>query len=419
MVSTGHEPISNDCFACHTITKGTPDEKCLSCHKLDDIGLRTTNGVRIDTSEKYSTTFHQYLTDKTCIRCHSDHKGPIGKGQLKSFEHEALKEFGDKECASCHRRPDDLLHKKVSQSCRQCHNTDKWVPATFQHSKLSSPNDCVSCHPNPSDKLHRRVGEKCGKCHQTNKWIPALFEHNLLRAGNDCITCHQNPSDSLHFQILSNCYKCHNTVKWRPALFDHTLASNKENCFGCHKSPSDSLHSRISGDCGICHKTTEWKPARFDHMAVSKNSECAWCHSRPNDMLHGKVTEKCGDCHTTFRWTPASFEHSEYFQLDRDHKTECETCHQGNSYSEYTCYGCHEHSTSKMRKEHEKEGMRDFHNCAECHRNADKHGAERKWKTMRSQTKQDSEYRKKDKRKKHHRRKKDNDDHDDDHDDDD
>ena len=54
------------------------------------------------------------------------------------------------------------------------------------------------------------------------------------------------------------------------------------------------------------------------------------------------------------------------------------TCHTGNDYSRYTCYGCHEHTPAKIRSEHQEEGIRDFENCVECHRSADKDSMERK-----------------------------------------
>ncbi len=53
------------------------------------------------------------------------------------------------------------------------------------------------------------------------------------------------------------------------------------------------------------------------------------------------------------------------------------TCHVGNDYKRYTCYGCHEHTPAKVRAEHEEEGIRDFENCVKCHRSGDKESAER------------------------------------------
>lgn len=54
--------------------------------------------------------------------------------------------------------------------------------------------------------------------------------------------------------------------------------------------------------------------------------------------------------------------------FDRHHRTTCDTCHRNGDYSRYTCYGCHEHSPANVRAEHLKEGIRNFENCVECHR---------------------------------------------------
>ena len=59
------------------------------------------------------------------------------------------------------------------------------------------------------------------------------------------------------------------------------------------------------------------------------------------------------------------------------------TCHVDNIYDAYTCYGCHEHSRAKIRREHLEEGIRDYENCAECHRSGDEDEAERLWKSKR------------------------------------
>lgn len=54
-----------------------------------------------------------------------------------------------------------------------------------------------------------------------------------------------------------------------------------------------------------------------------------------------------------------------------------------NDYSSYTCYGCHEHSRSKIREEHVEEGIYDYENCVECHRSGDEDEAEYIWRTKR------------------------------------
>ena len=56
--------------------------------------------------------------------------------------------------------------------------------------------------------------------------------------------------------------------------------------------------------------------------------------------------------------------------LDKNHNVSCITCHTGNDYSWYSCYGCHEHTPSNIRSKREKEGIGDLQNCVKCHRNA-------------------------------------------------
>lgn len=211
MISPGkpiaaHAELATDCFACHTPFIGSTPEKCIACHKVAEIGIKTTKGLAIDTEEK-NVAFHQQLTEEDCVACHSDHKG------VQAF---------------------------------------------------------------------RPIGQ---------------FSHQLLE----------------------------------PAV--ETL------CDSCHANPGDALHRKIEGNCSSCH--------------------------------------------TQERWTPATFDHDEHFRFDRDHTTECSTCHMNNDYSSYTCYGCHEHSRSKIREEHVEEGIYDYENCVECHRSGDEDEAEYIWRTKR------------------------------------
>jgi len=211
MISPGklidaHVELTTDCFACHTPFIGSTADKCIACHKVAEIGIKTTKGLNID-KEKKNVAFHQKLTQDDCVACHSDHKG------VQAF---------------------------------------------------------------------RPIGR---------------FSHQLLE----------------------------------PEM--------EKQCDSCHVNPGDSLHLKIKGNCSSCH--------------------------------------------TQERWTPASFDHDKYFRFDREHTTECVTCHIDNDYSNYTCYGCHEHSRSKIREEHLEEGIYDYENCAECHRSGDEDEAEYLWNRKR------------------------------------
>lgn len=208
MISPGktiqaHSEIENDCFACHTVLVGSQPDKCIACHKVDEIGKKSTKGVPLD-KKKQSVAFHQQLIEEDCVACHSDHKG------VQPF---------------------------------------------------------------------RPIGQ---------------FSHELLE----------------------------------PTL--------EKQCDGCHQAPKDSIHSKKSSNCGECHQQDGWSPASLDH--------------------------------------------DQYFRFDRHHDAECKVCHEGNDYSKYTCFGCHEHSPRNIRGEHLEEGIYNYEICVECHRSGNEHEAERIWR---------------------------------------
>ena len=45
---------------------------------------------------------------------------------------------------------------------------------------------------------------------------------------------------------------------------------------------------------------------------------------------------------------------------------DCQTCHT-TSYSEYTCYECHDHTPEQMEDAHVQENIFEFKDCAVCH----------------------------------------------------
>lgn len=211
MISPGkpidaHSELATDCFACHTPFFGSSTKKCITCHKVAEIGLKTTQGLPIS-KEKKNVAFHQTLIEDDCVACHSDHKGVKAFRPINQFSHQLLEVNLQKQCDNCHTNPNDALHQEIKENCSQCHSMEAWLPATFDHEK--------------------------------------------------------------------------------------------------------------------------------------------------------------------------------YFRFDRHHKTECQTCHINNDYSNYTCYGCHEHSRSEIREEHVEEGIYDYEICVECHRSGDEDEAERIWKTKR------------------------------------
>lgn len=189
-----------------------------------------------------------------------------------------------------------------------------------------------------------------------------------------------------HAELATDCFACH--TAWR--------GTTAQKCIGCHAFPDIGLrttkgaalpqhglktafHQQLSEqDCMACHsdhagpKLTRRTQKQFSHALLRPDVQqaCATCHAPPTDKLHTQIKGNCAQCHAQTAWKPATFDHVKFFELDKDHNASCITCHTGNVYSRYTCYGCHEHTPSNIRRKHEKEGMGEFANCVECHRSA-------------------------------------------------
>lgn len=192
-----------------------------------------------------------------------------------------------------------------------------------------------------------------------------------------------------HRSLETDCFACH-------AAF---AGAASQRCISCHKPETIgklstqglplknpltkvAFHQQLSTqDCVACHSDHSGvrrfrQQGRFDHALLQPwtRNDCQTCHRAPGDPLHRQLTGRCSQCHSVQGWKPATFDHDRYFALDGEHKARCVTCHTGNDYSRYTCYGCHEHSPGKIRREHIEEGIRKFDNCVECHRGGEREG---------------------------------------------
>jgi Class III cytochrome C family len=250
-----------------------------------------------------------------------------------------------------------------------------WAMIRFPHA-MSNPGELTAGHAD--------LNKKCVACHQYFGGIP----------DSKCIVCHKQseigkdslkPDKILFHEGLTgqSCLSCHTDHKGAdPASnisgFNHAAltAAVVNNCKSCHQQPADTLHRRLTTTCGSCHTTNSWKKGTsFDHNMIEATvrNDCASCHQSPADNYHRSITGSCDKCHTTTKWVPSSFDHSAFFRLDRGHNVTCNTCHTNNNLTAYTCYGCHEHTESRMLQKHNEEGIYNIAKCASCHKSADEH----------------------------------------------
>ena len=231
----GHQSLTNKCNSCHEPFWGIPNDKCIACHKLEEIGkTQDTNSLKI------KTPFHLQLANEKCTTCHSDHNGIIPTLPYSGFKHELLGGNVKNQCNNCHNKPSDKLHVQLSSECANCHNTDAWkITTNFDHSLIqgSDKNNCASCHKIPEDNFHASLKDNCSKCHNTDKWIPATFDHSayfVLDQDHNakCNVCHQNKD----FRTYT-CYGCHEHSEGKlSGEHNEKGIYNFSKCLTCHKS---------------------------------------------------------------------------------------------------------------------------------------------------------------------------------------
>jgi hypothetical protein len=201
MVSPGplvpaHADLSENCFACHAPFRGAASKRCVSCHAAPDIGLRTTKGMPI-TQPAVKTSFHQELIEQDCMACHTDHQGR--RFTLRSqhpFSHALLRPGTRDRCEACHAAPKNNIHRDLSVSCKQCHSTERWKPATFDHAKFfvldSNHNPtCVTCH--TANDYSRYTCYGCHEHQPDNMQAKHISEG--IRDFENCVRCHRSGSE--------------------------------------------------------------------------------------------------------------------------------------------------------------------------------------------------------------------------------
>jgi hypothetical protein len=158
------------------------------------------------------------------------------------------------------------------------------------------------------------------------------MQEHLAEFGTDCLTCHDGVD--------------------RMANFNHN------DFFSLYGS-----HAEVA--CEDCHQ---------DKVFHDTPSACLDCHIEP-DIHAGYFGLQCENCHSTIAWAPAKMQ-SHTFPMDHGEGglIYCETCHT-TRYTEYTCYGCHEHQPGDILNKHREEGISQVElvDCMACHPDGVKH----------------------------------------------
>lgn len=268
-----------------------------STHAADDV----------ESFDHFTTGFpltgkHQFLD------CSSCHIGGMFKGTPL-------------ECGLCHNRSrapgKNPEHVPSSNICDDCHTTDTWLGARFDHSGIFAP--CENCHNNsvalgksPSH-ITTTTSSTCEDCHNTITFKRVGRVDHAFVSGT-CDSCHNGikatGKSPQHLFTIAQCDNCHNTNTWRGARFDHTYATGL--CLSCHNGSiatgKSTTHFVTTLDCNRCHTTARWIPLpHFTHDSPDYPGDhrtgvlCVDCHTTNNQVIawpFPAYQPECAACHT-------------------------------------------------------------------------------------------------------------------------
>ena len=245
VLSKGHESLQNDCMSCHTLVQGAVTEKCVACHKQNDIGRVLVSGILATKTNERANLLHKNIKEINCVVCHREHTGESKDLAIKKFSHEIIGSGVKEKCSACHdyQKPKGDFHSELKAECSGCHNTNRWNDAKFNHKQGGIVIDnCGKCHEKdkPSDDLHKnfKPGESCSACHTTDAWKPSTFDHSKYFIfdkdhTSTCTNCHE-PGNN--FKTYT-CYNCHEHTQAKISR-EHLKEgiSDFANCVKCHRS---------------------------------------------------------------------------------------------------------------------------------------------------------------------------------------
>jgi len=349
----------------HQVDFDASSMTCADCHSEEDVSVLLPGACQdchAGADPDFMAEHIQYFGDD-CLACHD------GSGNIANFDHDST-QFSL-----------EGMHTQIQ--CVDCHTTGEFDQI---------PADCQFCHTEP--KIHAGLfSTDCAACHTAIDWAVLTdldgrsFEHfeqtqfSLSRHLTDyanhlmkCADCHTSPDGLKVTFDLQYCVDCHNTEE--SFFMDEHQAQFGNDCLDCHDGLDrmhdfdhasvfilDGAHAEV--DCVTCH---------VERVFKDTPTECVACHMEP-EIHAGVFGLHCESCHSTAAWSPAQMvEHT--FPLDHGEQgiVACETCHV-EQYTEYTCYGCHDHQQDKILSEHLEEGISqaELTDCVACHPDGREH----------------------------------------------
>jgi hypothetical protein len=146
-----------------------------------------------------------------------------------------------------------------------CHLDDEQGHDAFT---LSLPGqDCIDCHRADDPHSDAYAGTTCGQCHVTEDFALATFDHALVLDGPDsqsCTSCHSGDDPHAGQFAGRDCADCH-----VPETFTVEDLNHDATAF-----PLDGAHAPTP--CAACHPTESGPPPIVRYRPIG--TDCIDCH---------------------------------------------------------------------------------------------------------------------------------------------
>ena len=166
------------CTACHTDVHHGEFNERMARRRADGSpqGCEACHNVRswIEVSGfDHSKTKFPLLGAHRSAKCGDCHKVPVGKKEIQFKDTSQV-------CEDCHKDAHDAQFAKAGKTpCADCHDSQRWVPSTFNHDTRTHF---------PLQGGH--AGVACGKCHKQTRMVDTKPVIVYKQAPSKCTDCH-------------------------------------------------------------------------------------------------------------------------------------------------------------------------------------------------------------------------------------
>jgi hypothetical protein len=173
-LSSDHASFETDCARCHSPFRGTPEEKCGTCHEPSNDGAGVYSFsrhylYRSDDPKRFAGTEASRAHEQPCASCHPEHDG----------RDSGLLSVPDRKCLVCHDYGSfERNHPAFDFEAAKLPDDESLLFTHQRHVRfvLDRTGDpyvsraCLACHvPRPDGKTFHPISydEHCGGCHLT------------------------------------------------------------------------------------------------------------------------------------------------------------------------------------------------------------------------------------------------------------